>query len=249
MTDRAASIERKAEDSVRKWLTADHARERLAQGNVADSVGPYITLSRETGAGGSEIARLVADQLGWDVLDATIVDYMVSKYGTPRSLVEFADEKRTSWMEDLFSSWIEGRGFTQATYVHRLSRFLLIAAHHGNVVIVGRGATCILPRTRGVSVRILAPIAFRVEQVILQRGLSAKEARKFVEDADRQRDAFVREHFHHEGSDPHLYDLLINVQKFTRHDAAKMIVDATQQWLRDTPLKGFPKSDDLGYAP
>ena len=236
MIDQTESVKQKAEDSVRKWLTAEHTRDRLAKGSVKNCVGPYITLSRETAAGGSEIARMVAHKLGWDLLDAAIVDYMVSKYGTPRSLVEFADEKQTTWMEDLFTSWIEGQGFTQATYVHRLSRLFLIAAHHGNVVIVGRGANFILPREPGLSIRIVAPLSFRVEQAILQQGISAKDARKRVEESDRQRETFVREHFHHKAADPHMYDLVINVEKLGQQDAVNIIVDATRQWLKKSSI-------------
>ncbi len=237
MNDQTVTIEKKAEDSVRRWLSADHARERLSKGNVKDCIGPYITLSRETGAGGSEIAHRLGQMLGWEVLDAQIVDYMVSKYGTPRSLVEFVDERQTTWMEDFFTSWIEGQGFTQATYVHRLGRLFLIAAHHGKVIIVGRGARFILPRSQGLSVRIVAPLSFRTEQIALQRGIDAKQARKVVEDSDRQRDAFVKEHFHHKAADPHMYDLVINVQKLRQEDAAKIIADATGQWLMKTRFR------------
>ncbi len=138
MTLHIREIEKLAEKNVRKWTVAQHARDRLAKGKVEENVGPYIVVSRETGAGGSAIARLVGQKLLWDVLDKEIVDYLATQYGTPRSLVEFVDEKPISWIEEVFSTWVEGRGFTSSTYVHRLNHLLLLAAHHGNVVIVGR---------------------------------------------------------------------------------------------------------------
>jgi cytidylate kinase len=132
----------------------------------------------------------------------------------------------------VFASWIKGQEFTSSAYIHRLYHLLLLAAYRGNVVIVGRGARFILPRERGFSVRILAPLEFRVEQVLLQRGLSAKEARKVVEQSDREREAFVKEHFHHKASDPHQYDLVINVEKLDQEDAADLIVDAARSWMK-----------------
>jgi cytidylate kinase len=169
-------------------------------------------------------------------LDEEIVDYLASEYGTPRSLVEFVDEKQIHWLEDLFTSWIEGQRFTSTTYVHGLVQLSLLAAHHGNVVIVGRGAQFILPHDRGLSVRILAPIDFRVEQVLLQRGLSATEARRHVVESDRQREAFVKQHFHHRATDPHMYDLVINVEKLGQEDAADLIADAARSWMKKSGI-------------
>ncbi len=232
MTSHIREIEQLAERNVRKWTLAQHARERRDKGNVKENVGPYIVVSREAGAGGSEIARLVGQKLGWDVLDKEIVDCLASQFGTPHSLVEFVDEKHISWIEEVFSNWLEGQGFTSSTYVHRLNHLLLLAAHHGNVVIVGRSARFILPPQRGLSVRIVAPLDFRVEQVLLQRGVNENEAREIVEESDRQREAFVKEHFHHQAADPHMYDLVINVEKLVPEDAADLIVDAARSWMK-----------------
>jgi len=232
MTGHISAIEKMAEENIRKWITATHARERLTEGPLRDNVGPYIAVSRETGAGGSAIAHRVAEKLAWDVLDKQIVDYLASRYQTPRSLVEFADEKQISWIEDTFSSWIENQQFTSATYTYRLAHLLLLAAYHGNVVIVGRGARFILPRARGVSVRILAPLDFRIEQVLLREGVSAKVARQMIEDSDRQREVFVKKHFRVDASDPHRYDLVINVGKLVKEDAADLIVDAARSWMK-----------------
>ncbi|MEX1026980.1 MAG: cytidylate kinase-like family protein [Candidatus Paceibacterota bacterium] len=227
-----SAIEKKAEENIRKWMFSEGAKDRVTRGKVKENVGPYVLVSRETGAGGSEIARLVGEQLGWDVLDNEIVDYLVDHYGTSRSLVEFIDERRSNWINEIFTSWIEGLGYSSGTYVHRLNQLFLLAAHHGNVMIVGRGARFILPREHGLSVRILAPIGFRAAQIAMKRGLSMKEAHRFVENSDRQREAFVREHFHRKAADPHMYDLVINVKDSDRQGAADLIVEATGLWLK-----------------
>lgn len=232
MTKHISRIDKLANENIRKWVLDEHTYERLSKGKVDKNVGPYVVISRETGAGGSEIARLVGEKLGWDVLDREIIDYMADKYGTPRSLVEFVDEKRASWIQEVFTTWIERQSFTQPVYLHRLTRLLLLAAHHGKVVIVGRGAQFILPRNCGLSVRIIAPLEFRVEQVILQRGLSVHDARKFVEDSDRQRQEYIKTHFRHKCADPHVYDLVINVENLVREDAANLIVAATQSLMK-----------------
>lgn len=234
MTHTNSAINQMADKNIRKWILANHVQDRLDRGQAPENVGPYIAISREAGAGGSEIARLVSRKLGWDVLDKEIVDYLASTSGTQRSLVEFVDEKHVSWIEDALASWIERQKFASTTYVRRLQQFLLLAAHHGNVVIVGRGARFILPEQRGLSVRILAPFEFRVEQVLLQQGISTVEARRVVKETDRQREAFVADHFHHKAADPHMYDLVINVEKLVVEDAANLIVDAAQCWMKES---------------
>jgi cytidylate kinase len=209
----------------------------LAKGNVKENVGPYVLVSRETASGGSDIARNVSHILGWELLDEEIIDYLCSEYGTPRSLVKLVDERQAHWLEDLFVSWIEGQRFTSTTYVHGLVQLLLLAAHHGNVVVVGRGAQFILPHNRGLSVRILAPFDCRVEHVIAQRDLSLKEARRMVEESDRQREAFVKQHFNRCATDPHVYDLVINVDKLRLDEAAELIVAATKSWMRSSGVQ------------
>lgn len=232
MTTHISGIDKLADENIRRWVSAGRTHACLEEGKVDENIGPYLVISRETGAGGSEIARLVAGKLGWDVLDHEIIDYMVDKYGTPRSLIESVDEKQENWIQEVFTTWIERQNFTQTAYLHRLIRLLLLATHHGKVVIVGRGAQFILPQERGLSVRILAPLEFRIEQVILQQGLSVRDARKFVKDSDRKRRKFIKTHFHHKWADPHLYDLVVNVEKLVREDAANLIVDAAQFWMK-----------------
>lgn len=231
MSIRIPAIERKAEENVLKWSQAEHSQQRLAKRDIDNNVGPYITLARETGAGGSELARKIAQRLQWDVLDQEIVDYLEEHYGTPRCLIQRLDEKHENWLSGIITSQIGGLGFSELSYTHRVSKLLLLAASHGNVIIVGRGARFILPRNGGLSVRIVAPFDFRVEQVMLRRALSEKEAHKFVVETDLQRELYIKDHFHQNSADPHLYDIVINVEEVTLDDATDIIVDATEHWM------------------
>ncbi|QDS92205.1 cytidylate kinase [Roseimaritima multifibrata] len=227
-----AAIEKRAEQKIRKWVEAEHSRERLAKADVSTSVGPYLMLSRETGAAGSEIAQLVGQQLHWDVLDKEIIDYMAEHYGTSRSLIEVVDEKHSSWLGDIFNSWIDGNGFSSAAYMNRLNRLFLLAAHHGRVVIVGRGSRYLLPREGGLSIRIVAPLNYRIARIAAERQIGPKEARKFVEHSDKEQAAFIKDHFHHQCADPHEYDLVINMENRTPQDAADFIAEAARRWMQ-----------------
>ncbi len=157
---------------------------------------------------------------------------MVDHYGTRRSLIEAIDEKHQNWFSELVSLWISGLSFPESTYAHRLGQLFLLAAHHGDVVIIGRGARFFLPCEQGLSVRALAPLEYRVHQIMLQMGMSDKTSLEFVTTSDRNREAFVREHFRIDAADPHHYELVVNVEKLSRDDAVDMIVDAAKSWLK-----------------
>jgi hypothetical protein len=195
-------------------------------------LGPCLFVSRESGAGGSEIARLAAEQLGWDLLDKEILDRLMSYYGTPRAVLKVVDEKKVSWLADIFNGWIEGHGFSQLTYVHRLHRLFEAVSRKGNVVIVGRGARFVLPRRAGFSVRIIAPVDFRVQQVVLSKGLSSTDARAYIEQSDRERIAFLERYFHRDVSDPHIHDLVINAEQLGVENMLDLIVDGVNSWLQ-----------------
>jgi cytidylate kinase len=209
----------------------------LERQQIEDNVGPYLTVSREHGAGGSEIARRVGELLGWDVLDGELLDCMAEQYGTPRSLLEFVDETQLGWMTSLFNSWAGKQRLTQEAYVHRISQLMLLAAHHGNVIVVGRGGRFILPRDRGLSIRILAPLEFRAEQVMLQRGISMSDARTLIKKVDKERQAFKAKYFHHNAADPHEYDLVINVEKLDQENTAKLVASAVRSWLEASGIR------------
>jgi cytidylate kinase len=214
----------------------EHEHSRWTATSVQQDIGPYLLVSRETGAGGSEIARHVAQGLGWEILDNDILDILASEYGTPAVVLDVVDEKKPSWLTDLLNGWVEGHGFSQLTYLQRLHRLFNAAAQRGNVVIVGRGARFILPRQAGLSVRIIAPLAFRVEQTILRQGLSARQAHEFVEQSDRQRNAFIKKYFHQSIADPHAHDLVVNVENLIQNDAVELVINAVTAWLKSSGI-------------
>jgi cytidylate kinase len=72
--------------------------------------------------------------------------------------------------------------------------------------------------------------------MILRQGLTAAKAREFVEQSDRQRNAFIEKYFHHNVADPHIHDLVVNVEQLVQDEAVSLIVDAVQLWLKRTGM-------------
>jgi cytidylate kinase len=113
-------------------------------------------------------------------------------------------------------------------YVSQLARIVLAAARGAHCVFVGRGAQFMLPRDRGLAVRLVAPERFRVERIMRLEGRSAADARQRVEQLDRGRAEFVERFFHHAVADPHLYDLVINTERWGMEGAAEQIAAAAR---------------------
>lgn len=231
MSNRNSAAEELAEKNMRRWLLAEHTTPRRKPPHHDETIGPYVTISREVGAGGSEIARGVGRELGWEVLDREIVDIMANEYGLPHQAAELMDEKHPTWIEDWFACWFNGYDYSASAYLHWLKRILLLAGQHGQVVIVGRGAQFVLPKEGGISVRILAPREFRIDQVVTRKGLSARKAAAYIDENDRRHQDFAKEFLNHDATDPHMYDIVLNIEKLTVADAVSHIVDAAKVWM------------------
>lgn len=205
---------------------------RSAESNVAldDSVAiaarlkPYVAISREAGAGGSPVAQLVGETLGWEVLDRNILDRVSQRYKLPRQILEMVDETQANWAYDILGTWLDPKVIPHEKYVIHLGHVVLAAACQASVVYVGRGVQFLLPRDRGLAVRIIASESYRANRIAEREGISIKEATKKMHNMDVGRRAFVQRFFHQDIDDPHLYDLVINVERCCPKAAAECIV-------------------------
>jgi hypothetical protein len=228
--ERDTAVIEAAERQMQQWLLAQQDREKATPASNAGvpvaGVGPYLTISRESGAGGGHIARLVGEATGWEVLDRKLLECVAERYHTSPAVLELVDETTANRITEMFGNWIHPASVSQMQYVCRLSRVILMAARTGKVIFVGRGAQFVLPHERGLSVRIVAPQNYRVRQIMERRHLSFEEARDYVVKTDAGRQECASQYFHHDIADPHLFDLVVNVEKIGPERAARLIVDA-----------------------
>ena len=193
--------------------------------------GPYLSLSREAGAGASEVAQRVGEALGWQVLDRNLLDEMAAKFHTQKDLLEFVDETQASWAYDVLGTWMDRALVTHEKYVAQLGRLLLAHARKGRVVFVGRGTPFLLPRSGGLAVRLVAPVSVRVQRIMRTEGLPEREARARIEKTDHGRKEFVQRYFHHNIDDAHLYDMVLNTGRFGIDAVVAIILDALKPWI------------------
>jgi len=227
MTSQAPQTEQQAENYLSEWISNRQFDEFTDRLNLHHQLGSYISISREAGVGGSHIAQLVGKKLGWEVIDKQIVDFIAEKYDVSKMIVENLDEKNSALVGEFFSSLILDRDFSQPAYLHQLNRLVLLAAIHGNVVIVGRGAGFILPREKGLSVRLIATEKVRIDKFAKRKDISVQEAKKQVHRIDTQRKEFIKKNYAADCSNPLQFDLTINTTDQTDEQTASIIANAS----------------------
>ena len=214
-----------AERQMQAWSKSAESNVALDDSvAIASRLKPYVAISREAGAGGSPVGQLVGEMLGWEVLDRNILDRVSQRYKIPRQMLEMVDETRSNWAYDILGTWLDPKVIPHEKYVIHLGHVVLAAACQASVVYVGRGVQFLLPRDRGLAVRIIASESYRANRIAEREDISIKEATRKMHSIDTGRRAFVHRFFHQDINDPHLYDLVINVENCGPKAAAECIV-------------------------
>lgn len=207
-------------------VMARAAAARTAAAAVPTTFGPYVTVSREAGSGGADVAARVGEQLGWTVLDRQLVEELAGQLKLEPTVLQLMDETRANWFSETLLNLFNSRLVLQHSYVDLIGKAIALSTSSDSTVIVGRGAHLILPAERGLRVRITAPRAFRAGRVARSEGLTETEAGKRIDELDDNRRSFIRRNFRHDASDSTLYDLTLNTGSLGIDGAADLVLRA-----------------------
>jgi cytidylate kinase len=180
-----------------------------------------VTIEREYGSGGGEIAQLLAKQLGWKLWDQLLTEEIARLAECPKAIVEVREERTDPLYYRLFKSFLRG-SYEGSINAYKLKvvdsesilkfteRVVQHAAKTGNSVIVGRGSQQFL-KSRQDTLRLFlyAPREDKVRR-LLARGKSEKEAEQLVDTVDRERIDFIQKYFHVEWPDRAIYHCMMN---------------------------------------
>jgi cytidylate kinase len=188
--------------------------------------GPVITISREPGSGGSEIARRLAKALDMELIGAQIIQHVADSAKMSRKVIESLDEKEVTFRDTLLSSLFGEYRPWPGEYLQHLTRVIGTIGVFGNTIIVGRGANHILPQEKAFKVRIIAPLEYRIKYFMEDRRYTKAEAEQYVVKTENNRKAFVRKYFNADVSDPKHYDIVINTGGMSLEAATGAIIAA-----------------------
>ncbi len=215
-------IAKMVDRQLRNWEMRRTQRS-LGDETLRQEVEDFITISRQVGAGASEISAALAARLKWPRLDKEILQAMAGDDATRHRIYESLDEQDLGWWEEAFRS-VTDPEFSRNDYFRRLVKTTLSLARQGSAVFVGRGADLMLPLNLGFRVRIVAPIAMRLQRFADRHGITLKQAGDLVTRIDRERAEFVRQHFRVDINDPMRCDLTLNMEHFAIDQAVEAIL-------------------------
>ena len=186
-----------------------------------------ITIGRQHGSSGREIARLLAEKLNYKCYDKEIVDEAANHSDFSRDLIDAFDEKRMS----AFILHAGGYGLNEN---FRLNMQVVSAqfeamrniAGKGSCIFVGRCADYILrDHDDLISVFILGDMDERLKCLERRQGLDEVEARKKIKEVDKDRSSFYRYYSDQTWGDAQNYDMCINSSKLGVEGTVQVILD------------------------
>jgi cytidylate kinase len=195
-----------------------------------------ITVSRLYGSGGSEVAALVAAELGWALLDNAVVDAVAARLGATPAQIAAREERVPSLVERLTDAmalgsqdWITPfvatkRRPTDEQLIEVTRHIVEEAIAAGPVVVVGRGAQAMVAeRADALHVFCDAPRAALIKRVMNRENLSKDEATRLVDETNAQREQWVHRHWKRNWRAPENYHLCVNTDWLGVSGAADVV--------------------------
>jgi cytidylate kinase len=197
---------------------------------------PIVTVSRQYGSGGSEVAERIARALGWTLYDNAVVEEVAQRLRMTPAEVSAREERVPSLVERMASAMALGvpemtpmigdlaAQPSEERMVMMTRRVIEDAVRAGPAVLVGRGAQCMLAsRSDALHVFCYAPFEELVRYAVEVLGVPFNEAGRKVTEMNRQREEFVRHHFTRDWRDLANYDLCVNTARLGLDGAAELV--------------------------
>lgn len=181
-----------------------------------------VTIAREYGSGGGSIARMLAEKLGWKLLDRELILELAKRAHCSPEYAARCDEHSPSFLSRIMHAYWMGGPDTWAalpvaeipdadTLATTTGSIIHEAAQLGSCVIVGRGSQCVLrERADAFHVFTYAPRVERVRRLLGRRHVTERDAEAAMMEIDRIRAAYVRRYYDQDWTDRHLYHLMMN---------------------------------------
>jgi cytidylate kinase len=225
-----------------------------------------ITISREYGSRGEQIAQQVAKEFGYSYFDKKILADVACAANATEEQIRCYDEKdehglrrflrrffmprypsSVQWLHyapELYLEWsldsAEEAPALDADKVTSLFREIIESLwKRGNVVIVGRGSQRILDDKPGTfHVRVMASINDRVEAVIASEGLIYPKALKRIKTIDKQRGCYLKHYYRANWADAALYNLVLNTSFMSVEQAVRTTITAVYRQQNEHSEQG-----------
>ena len=180
-----------------------------------------ITISRQMGSYGNEIARQVAEHLGWQQISQDLINQAARDAKVPQVALADIDELGFLGLRPSTKEW--------RAYQAEVARTICQLADQGHIVIIGRGGQMVLRDRPGIlHVRIVAPLEVRIIRSQQRAQISAEAAKARLKASDKARARYLRKGYNATLDDPTLYHLVVNTGLLEVSKAVSLILQAHQ---------------------
>lgn len=206
-----------------------------------------VTVSRQIGAGGSEIAGRVAAALRFRLVDNELIDRVALQAGLSRTQVANREERAPGFLERLVRALSRSVPELQSTpsdrppepeeksLVAATEKVVADLAAEGRVVLVGRAAPAVLSGTHdALHVKIVAPVPFRIGRIREADRVDEREAERRLRESDANRARYHRHHYGRDWSDPANYHIVLNTGMLGLEGATDIIVARARSMWGET---------------
>ncbi len=208
---------------------------------------PFVTISREAGAGGTTLADKLLEEFarhedtelfgGWQVFDRRLCEIVARDPNYRHSVETLFTEEYPSKTQDFFRQVI-GSTMDHGIVMERVFRVVRSLAAIGKAIIIGRaGSQVTKDMPQGLSIRLVAPLEQRVHHLMGLEDLSERKARAEVRKRDDHRARLLKVHFDTDISDPAGYDVTWNTGTCSIEELVDAVVVLLQHRSRRTTVK------------
>jgi cytidylate kinase len=219
-------------------------RQWEAAGKGTSEINPAITISRMCGSGGRTVASKLADYLQphapypyhWTIFDRELIKKVLEDHMLSTRLAEFLPESSKSVLREVVDK-IRGKKHADATkIVEQTVETVWQLAKGGYVILVGRGGNLITAKLPNVfHVRLVGSHEVRVRRLEEVYDFDRPAAEEYLRSQDAAKKLYLKEYFGQDIDDANLYHLVVNTDRFTYGDTAKLIGDAFLNWFKPEP--------------
>lgn len=186
--------------------------------------GPHITISRQAGSGGRDLAKALADRLSLEIHDRSLVEKIARDKDLEQAMIAELDESAMNqarlWVRGVLNQKI----FMRDQYHMALVKVVTGLAARGGCIFLGRGANHILGENATLRIRLVASLGTRVDKILQRTDLTRAEARGLLEETDRQRSEYIRKVFREEPGKPENYDLVMNADNISLECQVELVL-------------------------
>ena len=207
---------------IREW--DEKHREAKAKEPQAVLYPPTICISRKLASGAVEIADLVAEKIGYRVVDQQILQHIATNASLSEKTVAIFDERYPGKLSELVTLAFGEKAFIKSDYAKHLFSSVYAIAALGPTIFVGRGVHLLLDREKVLAVRIISSDQFRIQRLATLMSISKEEAAKQISELDRLQAAFFKEVYNKKDASPYEFDMVINCDYIKEPRSAAEIV-------------------------